>query len=119
MERETLRIVVMAIAVLSYVLAGGPQAAESKNEEYDQVQANLRRFDQLDFDAYSERKNMKLFREIHYPDVKVVFPIADRSITFVKEQTCRSEGGDGCGSTLFCHAGHRKLFAKSCPILFE
>lgn len=49
-----------AIAALSYVLAGGPQAAESKNEEYDQVQANLRRFDQLDFGAYSERKNIEV-----------------------------------------------------------
>jgi hypothetical protein len=34
----------------------------------------LKRFDQLGFQAYSERKNMKLFKEIHCPDVKVVFP---------------------------------------------
>jgi len=38
------------------------------------VQANLKRFDQLDFDAYSHRKDMNLFKEIHCPDVKVVFP---------------------------------------------
>lgn len=74
MDRTTARMVVMAIAALSYVFGGAPQAAESKNEEHDQVQANLKRFDQLDFDAYSKRKNMKLFREIHCSDVKVVFP---------------------------------------------
>ncbi|MGC3976714.1 MAG: ester cyclase [Nitrospira sp.] len=34
----------------------------------------MKRFDQLDFEAYSERKNMQVFREIHCPDVKVVFP---------------------------------------------
>ena len=48
-------------------------AAESMSEEA-QVQANLKRFDQLDFDAYSHRKDMKLFAEIHCADVKVVFP---------------------------------------------
>jgi len=48
-------------------------AAEPMSEK-EQVQANLKRFDQLDFDAYSHRKNMKLFEEIHCPDVKVVFP---------------------------------------------
>lgn len=42
--------------------------------EVDQVQANLQRFDRLDFDAYSHRKDMKLFRDLHCPDVKVVFP---------------------------------------------
>ena len=45
--------------------------AESKEQ---QVQANLKRFDRLDFDAYSQRKDMKLFEEIHCRDVKVVFP---------------------------------------------
>ena len=48
-------------------------AAEPMSEE-ERVQANLKRFDQLDFDAYSHRKDMKLFEEIHCPDVKVVFP---------------------------------------------
>lgn len=38
------------------------------------VQANLKRFDQLDFDAYSNRKDMDLFKQLHCPDVKVVFP---------------------------------------------
>lgn len=52
----------------------GTAAGESKKSKHDQVQANLKRFDQLDFEAYSERKNMKLFRDIHCPDVKVVFP---------------------------------------------
>lgn len=48
-------------------------AAESMSEK-EQVQANLKRFDRLDFDAYSHRKDMKLFEEIHCSDVKVVFP---------------------------------------------
>jgi len=48
-------------------------AAEPAGET-EQVQANLKRFDQLDFDAYSQRKDMKLFEEIHCPDVVVVFP---------------------------------------------
>jgi predicted ester cyclase len=74
MDMKTVRMFVMAIAALSYVLTGAAQAAESKKGKHDQVQANLKRFDQLDFEAYSERKNMKLFREIHCPDVKVVFP---------------------------------------------
>lgn len=64
----------MVIVALSWGLTGVAHAAESGKKEHDQVQANLKRFDQLDFEAYSERKNMKLFREIHCPDVKVVFP---------------------------------------------
>ena len=64
----------MVIVALSLGLTGVAHAAESGKKEHDQVQANLKRFDQLDFEAYSERKNMKLFREIHCPDVKVVFP---------------------------------------------
>jgi predicted ester cyclase len=62
------------ILALSFGLTGAAQAAEPSAKERDQVQAHLKRFDQLDFEAYSERKNMKLFREIHCPDVKVVFP---------------------------------------------
>lgn len=69
--KKTCAIIVLAF---SFGLAGAPQAAESEKEKQDQVQAHLKRFDQLDFEAYSERKNMKLFREIHCPDVKVVFP---------------------------------------------
>ena len=65
---------VMMLVVLSFGLAGAEQAAESKKGKHDQVQANLKRFDQLDFEAYSERKNIKLFRNIHCLDVKVVFP---------------------------------------------
>lgn len=48
--------------------------ADESVREKEQVQANLKRFDQLDFDAYSQRKDMKLFEEIHCADVKVVFP---------------------------------------------
>lgn len=55
-------------AVASVALAAEPSG------EKERVDANLKRFDQLDFDAYSQRKDMKLFREIHCPDVKVVFP---------------------------------------------
>ena len=55
-------------ANVSVSLAAGPKS------EKEQVQENLERFDQLDFDAYSKRKNMKLFRDIHCADVKVVFP---------------------------------------------
>ncbi len=64
----------MVIVAISLGLTGVAHAAESGKKEHDQVQANLKRFDQLDFEAYSERKNMKLFRGIHCPDVKVVFP---------------------------------------------
>jgi hypothetical protein len=49
-------------------------AAQSKTTEADQVKANLKRFDQLDFEAYSQRKDMALFRKLHCADVKVVFP---------------------------------------------
>lgn len=38
------------------------------------VAANLKRFDQLDFEAYSNRKDMGLFKRLHCPNVKVVFP---------------------------------------------
>jgi len=64
----------MVIVALSLGLTGVAYAVESGKKEHDKVQANLKRFDQLDFEAYSERKNMKLFKEIHCPDVKVVFP---------------------------------------------
>jgi SnoaL-like polyketide cyclase len=74
MKRGSVRGFMMAIALFSSMLAGAAQATESGEKGHDQVQANLKRFDQLDFEAYSERKNMKLFREIHCPDVKVVFP---------------------------------------------
>ena len=60
-------------AALVVALPSASFAAEPKSEK-EQVQADLKRFDQLDFDAYSRRKDMKLFRELHCPDVKVVFP---------------------------------------------
>jgi ketosteroid isomerase-like protein len=74
MKRISGNTCAMMIVALSLGLTGVARAAESGKKEHDQVQANLKRFDQLDFEAYSERKNMKLFREIHCPDVKVVFP---------------------------------------------
>ena len=65
------------LAVLASFLAAvsvASQAAEPTKSEKEQVQANLKRFDRLDFDAYSHRKDMNLFKELHCPDVKVVFP---------------------------------------------
>jgi predicted ester cyclase len=66
---------VLAIVTTAFVAAVSSVslAAEPQSEE-ERAQANLKRFDQLDFDAYSQRKDMKLFREIHCADVKVVFP---------------------------------------------
>lgn len=69
--KRTCAIFVLA---LPFGSPGVPQAAESNKGVDDHAQANLTRFDRLDFEAYSERKNMTLFREIHCPDVKVVFP---------------------------------------------
>ena len=65
------------VTVLASLLAAtspASQAGEATMNETDQVQANLKRFDQLDFDAYSHRKDMNLFRKLHCTDVKVVFP---------------------------------------------
>lgn len=67
-------IPITVLASLLAVVAVASQAAEPKKSEKAQVQANLKRFDQLDFDAYSHRKDMKLFEKLHCPDVKVVFP---------------------------------------------
>ncbi|TWI08195.1 ester cyclase [Aerolutibacter ruishenii] len=53
--------------------AAAPQTAPAASGDA-QVEANLKRFDQLDFDAYSLRKDMDLFRRLHCHDVKVVFP---------------------------------------------
>ncbi|HRO65961.1 MAG TPA: hypothetical protein PL182_00200 [Pseudobdellovibrionaceae bacterium] len=36
--------------------------------------ANVDKFDHLDFDAYSQKKDMKLLEKMHCPDGKVVFP---------------------------------------------
>ena len=74
METISIKRFVIMIVALLFGLTGVAQAVESGKKEHDHVKANLKRFDQLDFEAYSERKNMKLFREIHCPDVKVVFP---------------------------------------------
>ena len=72
-----MKITTTALALITSayiaVVATVSLAADSKSER-EQVQANLKRFDQLDFDAYSQRKDMKLFEEIHCADVKVVFP---------------------------------------------
>lgn len=68
---------IFSLTVLASLLAVGPaisHAAEPKKNEKAQVQANLKSFDRLDFDAYSHRKDMNLFKKLHCPDVKVVFP---------------------------------------------
>lgn len=74
-ERGTMKTTttLLALAATAWMAAVSSAAAEPKSEK-ERVQANLKRFDQLDFDAYSHRKDMKLFRDIHCPDVKVVFP---------------------------------------------
>ncbi len=66
---------ISTLVATAFVAAVSPVslAAEPKSET-ERVQENLKRFDQLDFDAYSQRKDMKLFRDLHCPDVKVVFP---------------------------------------------
>jgi len=74
MKKISGRTCAMMVVALSLGLTEEAQALASAKGKHDQVQANLKRFDQLDFEAYSERKNMKLFRELHCPDVKVVFP---------------------------------------------
>jgi len=76
---------ILAIVTLA-ILTAVPLFSFSADlgNEKKQVDVNLKRFDQLDFDAYSQRKDMKLFREIHCPDVKVVFP--DGRITYGIDQ---------------------------------
>ncbi|BFU94387.1 MAG: hypothetical protein NTNFB02_11090 [Nitrospira sp.] len=74
MNNQALRIFFVVPATLLTFVMGTVHAGEGTQAKQDQVQANLKRFDQLDFEAYSQRKNMKLFRDIHCPDVKVVFP---------------------------------------------
>ncbi|ANH70727.1 hypothetical protein ABE85_19225 [Mitsuaria sp. 7] len=54
--------------------AKAANVADGPKSDDPQVKANLKRFDQLDFDAYSERKDMDLFRKLHCHDVKVVYP---------------------------------------------
>lgn len=67
--------VVSAIVTTAFLAAvAAVSLAAEPNSDKEQVQTNLKRFDQLDFDAYSRRKDMKLFRAIHCADVKVVFP---------------------------------------------
>ena len=63
---------IASLAVLASFLVVA--CTEPTKNEKEQVQANLKRFDQLDFDAYSHRKDMNLFEKLHCPDVKVVFP---------------------------------------------
>lgn len=66
---------VLAFISIGFIAtAATVSTADEPMNEQKQVQANLKRFDQLDFDAYSRRKDMKLFEEIHCADVKVVFP---------------------------------------------
>jgi hypothetical protein len=67
----------ISIAVLACLLGSASPASQSSEPEKsgsELVQANLERFDQLDFEAYSHRKDMNLFRKLHCDDVKVVFP---------------------------------------------
>lgn len=65
---------ITVLASLVSAVSVASEAAEPKMDKEAKVQANLKRFDRLDFEAYSHRKDMKLFKELHCPDVKVVFP---------------------------------------------
>jgi hypothetical protein len=56
-EIHTLRIFIIVLAVLFSTLTEETHAGEGKKAKGDQVQANLKRFDQLDFDAYSQPVN--------------------------------------------------------------
>lgn len=67
-----MRVPVFALLLASISVTS--LAAEPDGSGNEQVQANLKRFDQLDFEAYSHRKDMALFEKLHCPDVKVVFP---------------------------------------------
>lgn len=80
MKIISITVLVSLLVAASIALA----AAEPTKSETKQVQGNLKRFDQLDFDAYSHRKDMNLFKELHCPDVKVVFP--DGRVTHGIEQ---------------------------------
>jgi len=66
-------VAAVAFTLLLPAVSPAALAAELKGEK-GKVESNLKRFDRLDFDAYSGRKDMKLFRELHCPDVVVVFP---------------------------------------------
>ena len=62
------------LASLALAVSAGCVRTEPAANDNAQVDANLKRFDQLDFEAYSHRKDMELFKSLHCPDVKVVFP---------------------------------------------
>jgi len=62
------------LAGLAVTVATGCADKEPAASADTQVEANLKRFDQLDFEAYSNRKDMELFKSLHCPEVKVVFP---------------------------------------------
>lgn len=56
METISIKRFVIMIVALLFGLTGVAQAVESGKKEHDHVKANFKRFDQLDFEAYSERK---------------------------------------------------------------
>ncbi len=74
MKSIFIKTFVMTTMAVSFILTGLAHAVESVKHDHDLVQGNLKRFDRLDFDAYSHRKDMNLFEKLHCPDVKVVFP---------------------------------------------
>lgn len=71
--KTTTAILALATTAGVAAVSSAALAADPRSEE-EQVQENMNRFDRLDFDAYSHRKDMKRFRDIHCPAVKVVFP---------------------------------------------
>ena len=80
---KIISIITVLISLLVAVSVAS-EAAEPTKSEKEQVQDNLKRFDRLDFEAYSHRKDMNLFKQLHCPDVKVVFP--DGRVTHGIEQ---------------------------------
>jgi len=77
-----LSILTLAVTSLSAVLLGAcsssdqtvtPSAAAVADAGDDLVAANLARFDQLDFDAYS-KQDWALFEQLHCPNVVVTNP---------------------------------------------
>ena len=63
MKSIFIKTFVMTTMAVSFILTGLAHAVESVKHDHDLVQGNLKRFDQLDFEAYSHRKDMNLFRK--------------------------------------------------------
>lgn len=54
-------------------MVAGCNSTDTSNSKDAEGKANLEKFDKVD-ESFSQRKDMKLFRELHCADVKVFFP---------------------------------------------